>query len=292
MRPGFSVRRASLRYAFATAVIAFAVIVGVNHHSKKFDPVVNGKRLSAAVANLLYIQSNSVEYAENAEVIRRVGTNAFPLLIRELTVQETTFERWKRIHKVRYLSSIPIWGRRVAACRAIRVLGTEAKPLEKHVRGVEAEFGARAVAPVTEALAAINPQDALALMTNSLAFNAPHSFHLHAARFSLRAGGDPTTIITLLLTNCWASISRYQLTKLAEDMKEMSIDHAAIESTLLEHQKHPSIEARRMVAIMLPVCFPESSATPVALQKLVNDTNSLVAFAATNSIRIWARRSK
>ena len=289
---GFSVRRASLRYAFVTAVIAFAVIVGVNYHSKKFDPVVNGKRLSVAVANLLYIQSNTVEYAECAEVIRRVGTNAFPLLIRELTVQETTFERWKRVQKIRYLPSIPIFGRRIAACRAIRVLGAEAKPLEEHVRGVQAEFGKRAVAPVTEALAAINPTQALALMTNSLAMSAPHSFHLHATRFSLRAGGDPSIIITLLLTNCWASIPRQQLTKLSQDIKDMPIDHAAIELTLLRHNSHPSIEARRMVAIMLPVGFPESPTTLTALQELAKDTNPSVAFAATNSVRVLARHRK
>ena len=292
MRPGFRVHRASLRYAFAIAVIALAVIIGVNHHSKKIDPVVNGKRLSAAVANLLYIQSNTVEYAESAEVIRAVGTNAFPLLIRELTVQETTFERWKRIHKVRYLPSIPIFGRRIAACRAIRVLGAEAKPLEEHVRGVQVEFGKRAVAPVTEALAAINPTEALALMTNSLALSAPHSFHLHAARFSLRAGGDPSIIITLLLTNCLAPIPRHQLTQLAQDIKEMPIDHAAIENALLRHNSHPSIEARLMVAIMLPVCFPESPSTLAALRQLARDTNQLVAFAATNSIRILGRQNK
>ena len=281
-----------LRNAAVTVALAVALAVFINHSRRKIDPVVRGQRLSAAVTKLLYIGRNNVEWAETATVITEIGTNAFPFLLRELTAKETRIETWKRRHKVPYLTGPSVRHRKIAACRAIRILGVQAKPLERYVVAFDKEFGGRMVAPVTEALAAMNPNDALALMTNSLELSfLPVDFRFRATSFALQSGADPAAIMRVLLTNCTRTpATGSQIRSFAEDLNKLPIKRSAVERSLITAAESNNVEARRMVAILLPACFPESEKTPVILHALERDTNSSVAFAARTAKRLWQKR--
>jgi len=235
---------------------------------------------------MLESASEHSDMVASSNAIVRIGTNGFPFLIRELSAEDNKLRKWMGSRKMYPWSWSAEW-RRCFACKAVEMLGPEAKQLRPYVTNIFTSSDLTLRLAAFEAAAVLRLTNVTDRLTNAVVSDKSFWVRVQSAKHLVAIGVSPSDVLDLLVTSQKGqSLSVTGLGLLAEGIKGMPICSEVLETKMVEYAKSPCPQVRTFAAVGLPICQPESAVTRNILVELMDDTNTNVWMAASNSLAV------
>jgi hypothetical protein len=162
------------------------------------DPIVNGRRLSVAVMDLLYPGSATYDASSNA--VAQAGVGAAPLLQELMNRPEGTFEKMKMKLGLPVPAYDSMFGRQLAACRAARIVETNAVSLKDDLtRLTESPIGSIRFSALEALFTMTTLAEIYPIVTNAIVSEKFMDCQMAAIRFAVAGGGDADAMLGLII---------------------------------------------------------------------------------------------
>jgi hypothetical protein len=273
------------------AALLALTAAGVSFLFSRNDPVVDGRRLSVSVMDLL--NPNSDTYASSSDVIAELGTVAVPYLGLQMKRGESSFERLANRFGLPVPAHRTAYGRQLAACRAVKILGTNAAPLRNDLLPLaQSRVGSVRLAALEALFVTSRFADIYSLVTNVIATDRFIDCRLSAIQYALAAGQDPAAVLSLAIENIGkgTSFKSETIRKFAAELKTMPVPEDVLETIYERYSLSADTDVRRFIALAIPNSLDARAKAHEILGRLMADTNSSVASAATNAWRSLRER--
>jgi hypothetical protein len=284
------VKRRALLFTAVGAGCLIVVGAAMAILARRDDPSFNGRRLSESVYDLL--EANSASYAASSNVVAQLGARAVPFLQRTVSLGESRLERVALRLNLPLPAHRMMFGRQLAVCRAVRILGTNAASLRNDLTPLaQSRVGSIRQAAIEALAVTTSLGELLPILTNAIRTDPFPDCRLTATRIAISAGANPTEVLDQLFGNIGGG-TRFTSTSaraFGEQLRAISPEKA-LEDALTRFSRSEDPEVRRFVA-NCAACLGSNAVAAEILSRLALDTDGTVAAAATNAVD-KARRGK